>query len=576
MKERKGIEVRKQSLRKTIYKKNKLRFCVSMIFILLNCLVNIYLAFFLKRVIDATTLGNLDQVKKIIIETAIIISGFIITGIIGKFVRARYIKQGITNYKDAIIKAILKKELKQFRSSNTGSYISMLTNDINIIQSDYINGTLDLIAQIMMFIAGLISMIAINVRMLIIVVFVSFIPMIISSLFGKSINNRMSAFSKSNDKYTALIKDIFSGFTVIKSFHVESEIYKVEEKNNCEVEGNRCKHYVLTEVLGILLGATSFLVVIVTFSIGGIFVIKGILTIGSLMAFVQLLNFLLGPIQKIGEGMNRIKAAKGILSKIDDIVNQFSEDISDVITKKSFNKDLVIDNLSFEYEDGNVVLDHVSTKFEKTKSYAIIGSSGSGKSTLIKILLGYYGNYRGNISIDGVDIQNIDKASLYELMSVVQQDVFMFDDSIKNNIALYKDYTEEEINKVAILAGMKDFIDIKGIEYKCGENGNALSGGQNQRISIARALIKNTPILIMDEAMASLDYQTAANLEKQIQGIKDMTRIVVTHNISEELLRGYDELILMRDGRIVAQGSLDKLMEGKDNLFSLFQLGDFQ
>ena len=270
--------------------------------------------------------------------------------------------------------------------------------------------------------------------------------------------------------------------------------------------------------------------------------------------------------------MNKIKAAKGIINKIDNIVMK-SENKKDVVVKKDFSKDIVLNNLSFEYEEGNIVLDQINIKFEKNKSYAIIGASGSGKSTLVKLLLGYYENYKGTIHLDGINIEDIDKASLYELLSVIQQDVFIFDDSIRNNIALYKKkYSDEEIKDVVELAGMQDFVDVKGLDYRCGENGNALSGGQNQRVSIARALIKRTPILIMDEAMAALDPHTALKLENQIQKLKGMTRIIVTHNVSEEALRGYDEIVFMKNGRIIEQGSFDKLIKDKGNFYSFYRL----
>lgn len=571
MKEGKRKSTRNQSLRKSIYKKNRLRFYISIINIFLVCIFNVYIAFFLKRAVDATTSGNLDQLRLIIIQTALIIMVYIIIGILGKRIRASFIMHGMINYKNSIIKAMLKKELKDFRNSNTGSYISMLTNDINIIQSDYINGILDMIANFMLFFAGLISMIAINYKMLIIVVVISFVPTVIASLFGNPINKRLDALSIANIKYTSLIKDVFSGFTVIKSFNVEREIYKVGEKANSEVETSRSRHYLMSETSNLIVGATSFLIVIVTFSLGGYWVVKGVLTVGSLMAFVQLLNLLLDPIQKIGEGMNKIKAAKGIMNKIDNIVMK-SEDKTDLVIKKHFSNNIAINNLTFEYLEGNTVLDNINTKFEKNKSYAIVGASGSGKSTFVKLLLGYYENYKGTIDIDGNNIEDIDKASLYELISVIQQDVFIFDDSIKNNIALYKEYSDEEIKEVIELAGMQDFVDIKGLDYLCGENGNALSGGQNQRISIGRALIKRTPILIMDEAMASLDPHTALKLENQIQKLKGMTRIIVTHNISEDALRGYDEIIFMKNGRIIEQGSFDSLIKDQGNFYSFYRL----
>ena len=174
--------------------------------------------------------------------------------------------------------------------------------------------------------------------------------------------------------------------------------------------------------------------------------------------------------------------------------------------------------------------------------------------------------------MDGIDLNAIDKKSLYELMSVVSQDVFMFDDTIKNNISLYKSYTDEEINRVIDMSGLREFVDSQGINYKCGENGTSLSGGQSQRVSIARALIKNTPILVMDEAMGALDHETASKVELGLQSIKDLTRIVVTHNINKEVLQGYDKILMMKKGTIVEEGTYEELMKTKGVFYSLVTL----
>ena len=200
--------------------------------------------------------------------------------------------------------------------------------------------------------------------------------------------------------------------------------------------------------------------------------------------------------------------------------------------------------------------------------------SGSGKSTLLNLLLRFYDVTSGYISIDNQDLQAISAESLYNLMTIVQQDVYIFDDTLKANITLSQSFTEDDIKKAVQQSGLESYIleNELGLQALCGENGSNLSGGQKQRVSIARALIRKTPILLLDEATSSLDNQVTTEIESSILNIQNLTALVVTHKLNENILKKYDRILFVKDGVIVEDGSFNNLMDRKGEFYKLVEL----
>ena len=192
----------------------------------------------------------------------------------------------------------------------------------------------------------------------------------------------------------------------------------------------------------------------------------------------------------------------------------------------------------------------------------------------MKLILGYYSCTEGKLTVDGTCIDDLDADSLSKLISVIQQDVFLFDTTIRNNITLFKDYPEEEIEDVIEKAHLKNLIESleDGLDTYIGGAGDKLSGGERQRISIARAMLKDTPILLLDEATSALDNITANEIEEMVLNMNDTTVISVTHRLNEERLKGYDKIFVIRDGKVMGEGKFDKLIGEKEYFFELFTL----
>ena len=229
-----------------------------------------------------------------------------------------------------------------------------------------------------------------------------------------------------------------------------------------------------------------------------------------------------------------------------------------------------VKNVTFAYEKGQEVLHGVSARFEAGKSYAIVGASGSGKSTLLNLLMAGRSDYGGDILYDGAELRDIRTESLYDIVSIVQQNVFIFNSSVRDNITMFREFDRAEVDEAIRLSGLSELIAARGEDYLCGENGSGLSGGEKQRVSIARSLLRKTPVLLMDEATAALDTETAYNVTNSILGLDGLTRIVVTHSLDGTLLKRYDRILTLKNGNIIESGTFDELMEKKEYFYSLF------
>ena len=216
------------------------------------------------------------------------------------------------------------------------------------------------------------------------------------------------------------------------------------------------------------------------------------------------------------------------------------------------------------------MLHNVSARFEAGKAYAIVGGSGSGKSTLLNLLTAANTEYSGSITLDGIQIRDIAPESLYDIISVIQQNVFVFNASIKDNVSMFRSFDNAELDDAIRRAHLGELIAERGENYLCGENGSALSGGEKQRVSIARSLLKKSSVLLADEATAALDAETAHQVACDILDLDGVTRIVVTHALEEAQLRRYDGIIVLKNGRIAEQGSFDALMAQKGYFYALF------
>ena len=273
--------------------------------------------------------------------------------------------------------------------------------------------------------------------------------------------------------------------------------------------------------------------------------------------------------QEAPELFSNRMAALGLVDKLAVALSQNVREEGTPIPKQ-LQDAIEVRDLSFAYQGGEEVLRQVNIRFQAGKSYALVGASGSGKSTLLNLLMGGQAGYSGNIFYDGQELRGIQTASLYELVSRVEQDVFVFNSTLRDNITMFRQFPESQVKRAEKLSGLSSLVETKGETYLCGENGVGLSGGERQRVSIARCLLRQTPVLLVDEATAALDKETAFRVASSILDLTELTRIVVTHSLEEALLRRYDEILVLNHGRVVETGTFDALMGQKGFFYSLY------
>ncbi len=450
----------------------------------------------------------------------------------------------------------------------------MFTNDLTMLEQDYFSTVLDIVYQSFRFVLATTAVVIMSPYLLVIVIVVGILPIIIPNLFGKKVSRHRKDFSDSLSKFTTSMKEYLSGYEVIKSFNIEDKIKEEYENSNKEVEMTKYRFKVFSSLVTNLSSISGFMMFLVVIIFGAYMVIKGKLTVGSMMASVQLMNYIVNPLRVFSEDLNKIKSVKQIGNKFKNLLSSNNVDKGKGIKKDGLCDEIKFKNVSFTYNENKNILKNISFSIKKGEKYAIVGPSGSGKSTILKLLLGYFEEFKGEITIDGTDIRHIRPDSLYEMVSVIQQEVFIFDSSIKNNIVLFKDYSDDHINDIIEKSGLSLFVNSlsNGLDTKVGESGCNLSGGERQRLAIARALIKGTPILVLDEATSSLDNETTYKIEKSLIDIDELTTLVVTHKLIKNILEKYDGIIVIKDGEIKEIGTFDDLMDRKKYFYSLYTI----
>ena len=557
---------------KQLTKYHKKSFYTFMIFNILVPLTNIAFAYSIKIIIDSGMSQNREALTQAILIGAIVIFIYASLNFISLRLRNKLVRQIMSRYKNKVFKSILDRDYREFSKEKSGKFISILTENMKKIEQDYLHQYFNISKNISLMIFSLVAMFIGNWFLTLLVIIASIIPMMISGFIGQKSTSLQNSSMIADQKYLAKVKDILAGFLVIKSFNVKEAIgqdYKNENEKLDEIYFIKGKFDVLSNVISQLSGMIVFLV---AFGGGMYLVFGGHTTIGSVTAIVQLVNFVVMPLNEIGMGMSKFREGQATLN---------SFEVKDVIelqtgkTKEYFDDVISFSNVDFSYPNAEEkIFNNLSLQIKKGEKIAIVGMSGSGKSTLLNLLLRFYDVTSGYISIDNQDLQAISAESLYNLMTIVQQDVYIFDDTLKANITLSQSFTEDDIKKAVQQSGLESYIleNELGLQTLCGENGTNLSGGERQRLSIARALIRKTPILLLDEATSSLDNKVTTEIENSILEIQDLTVLVVTHKLNKSMLKKYNRILFMKNGVIVEDGSFDNLMDRKGEFYKLVEL----
>jgi len=537
-----------------------------------------YTSLVIGNIIDAISTGNRDRFFSYIIVAAIVVPLIWLLGCLGIRMGLAYgMKSKRTLQKD-FFDSVLATKISDFNQINSAKYISMLNNDINTVAERYFSAVPQFTKDSLTVAFAIIAMAIINPVNALIATATAALPLVAPMLYSNRLAKTQLEVSARKITFNQKIKDYLSGFEVIKTYGVENNIRPRFYNSANNLMKATYKAGAVVSDVGALTVAIMMGVTFMNYFVAGYFVLRGDITVGGVVAIVGLSTHILQPMTLVSNHISGMKSTKEISKRILDVMSLKDCTIRDIKISTPVNS-IEFKNVSFAYDTEEKwsetekphAITGFSYSFKKGGKYAIVGASGSGKSTIAKLIMGYYDNYEGYVRVNGHSIHNIARENLYNAVSNLHQNVFILDDDLRNNITLYNNYSDDEYHMALTKANLLDVesrftnASNKGL----GEGGNTLSGGERQRISIARAIIKGSEVMVLDEATASLDNIVAHDIENTILEMKGLTCIFITHRYSKETLQKCDGILVMKNGELHEHGSYEELYKKKGHFYNL-------
>lgn len=537
--------------------KRKLMFW--MLLELLYALAMVYWAYFMKGMADTVFAGEGLR------DYALFGLGFLAVDLTAEFcrlwARARFLRAANYGLKDQVFERIVHYDIHAFHDRNSAGYISLLNNDLALIDEKYFRLAPAMCGQIILAVTAFVTIFLFHPVLALTDVLLTALQMLPPLLFGDRASKEQKKYMDSLDDMNVEIKDVFSGFEVIKSFGIEEKaeekflrVASEAENNGFSMRREQAKSMAVSAAL-------SFLSSVLRLVFSVYLVQRGDISMGILLGVMQISNYVSMPVQSIGEEYLELKTAEPVLARVLSVLEKKTPDRTEERRSVEAAAPIEAEHLCFGYTDEKEILHDICFRFEKGKKYAVTGSSGSGKSTLLRLLMGYYDSYEGTIRFGDCSLAEADKKSLYRHMSMIHQKVILFEDTLRNNITMYEAYSDEEVWRAVEEAGLSGVVARmgNGLESMVEEDGKNLSGGEQQRVAIARAFIRRTEVLLLDEGTSALDSRTAGQIDSLLLDKEGLTLITITHKMNPELLRQYDEILVMEQGRIWEHGPYESL-----------------
>lgn len=452
--------------------------------------------------------------------------------------------------------------------ASSGEYISIFTNDITLLETRFYNQLLGLISGLFSLAILGTSFVALSAKLAGPIIIFGLVAMFVPVIFSRRLNDKSLQYSNAISKFTQKVKEYMVAYPTIKNYSIESTITNRFDQENNDTEDAKfdadCT-LTLADCVGQLL---AWFMQLMGVGLGLAYVIKGEILIGTVIAAQSFASDLAGPLNNIVVNINSIRSVKNIVKKLEIMSSggeleshpQSQRILSNPSTfcgkKSSF--DVVFDNFSLTIGE-DVIIKPFSFRFETGKKYLIVGLNGSGKSTLFKALKKWYGTNEGEILVNGEPVTNINNDMLSQCISYLNENVSLFSGSVRDNITLFREYSPDIFEKAVDGAQIK--LDLERIVNDEGRN---ISSGEQRRIEIARSLLSSVRMIIFDEVVSTLDIETAYEIEKMALDFKDKTVVFISHNFSGKLIRRYDDILVMQDGKLLTHGTFDELIKSSD------------
>jgi subfamily B ATP-binding cassette protein MsbA len=519
----------------------------------------------------------------LLLTVALVISTFLFKNLFNYFASQHLtkVKNGVLrDLREKMYDKIISLPISYYSEKRKGDVMARMLGDVNEVQNSFFMVLELIVKEPLTIIFAIIAMMRISLELtLFVFIFIPISGFIISKI-GKSLKSKSQNAQKENGFLISIVEESLGGLKVVKSYNSEgyfktifnNSIDRLLRLNNSIGKKNNLASP-MSEFMGIVT------IAVLLWYGGNLVLVDETLNGALFIVYLGLAYNILTPAKSISKASYAVKNGLAAAERVFEIleVENTITNKSNAIVKESFNDKISIENINFKYADENV-LKNFSLEVPKGKTVALVGQSGSGKSTIANLLTRFYDVQEGTVKIDGIDIKDMTLHSLRDLMGLVTQDSILFNDTIKNNIRLGKqDATDEEIIAALKIANAYEFVkDLpNGIETNIGDAGGKLSGGQKQRLSIARAVLKNPPIMILDEATSALDTESEKFVQVALENMmQNRTSIVIAHRLST--IQKADKIVVMQKGEIVEQGTHDELLAINGTYSKLVMMQSFE
>jgi ATP-binding cassette, subfamily B, bacterial MsbA len=470
----------------------------------------------------------------------------------------------VNDMRTSMFKKILELPIGYFNDQKKGDIMSRLTNDLSDVETSSVNLLESLFREPVTILIFVCYMIVLSPQLTLFLMLLLPVAGFIIGRIGRSLKKQSTMLQEKLAAILSTIEETLSGMRIIKAFNAEQKQFNkftVENNELLQIKNKAIRKRDSASPVSEVLGVTA--IVCVLWYGGRLVLNKTFLDPGDFFTYILIFSQIIQPLKNLSSASYNIRKGAASVERIEHLINEdvVIKEIANPIILESFNDCIEFKNVSFSYQD-KIILDDINLKIEKGKTVALVGSSGAGKSTLVDLVPRFHDTVKGVLLIDGINIKDYSLNSLRNQMGIVTQEPILFNDTIANNISLGMEHaTKEEINTAAKIANANQFILQKenGYDTTIGERGNKLSGGEKQRVTIARAVLKNPPILILDEATSSLDTESEKLVQDAINNLmNNRTSIVIAHRLST--IRHADEIIVLQKGKIVERGTHMTLM----------------
>lgn len=523
------------------------------------------------------------------------------SGLCTYYFRTKFSTKAVFQYRKMAYHYLSKKKVTEFYGRNTAVYLSALNTDLQKIKEDFLD-QIPILSQIVICgIGAVLVMIRYNFFLAMMACLISLIPFFAALFSGRNMEKIEENLSKENAEYLAFLKDFAVGFTIIKSYKVEGIFSALHDKICQKVEARMEEREKCVEKINYFAAISGYITQFAILLLCAVVAYRSkSISVGTVLAFSRLINYIIDPVTELPGMLSKARTAYALSEQFWEKIGkgeqeeqeeqQEQQQKSSEIVKDGYHQhtytdshekalpipslqgDICFSRLSFSYTPEKQVLKDFTLRVKEGEKLILLGASGSGKSSILKLLMGIERSQGGEISIGNRQLSTLPEESLFRSISYIQQEVFIFDGSIYENITLFQDYGKEEMELAIEKSGLKNLILEKGLDYPCGENGAALSGGERQRINIARSLLRKTPILLADEITAALDKENSYLVLDSLLSLENITEILVLHDLDSRILNRVDRICVLKEGEIVEEGIFSELMEKKGYFYSLFTM----